>query len=936
MEFISGEKIQFSCDHFVGTIQDFRFNPNVVQYKNKFIYLDSNESINNKPFVFCYTHLLDNTNELIRTLKCLQNKFILIFHNSDGNFNDKQLILFEKLPLLQRIYTQNINVEHEKVIPLPIGLANSQWNHGNPTIHQEVYEMPIEKTKNIYFNFSKNTNRIKRDKCYDEIIKKGIKWTENLPYKKYLIELKRNKYAICPEGNGIDTHRFWECLYMNTIPICLKNKVTEYYKKYFPIILLNEWQDLDINNLLYSTIEHQYLDMDYIIKQIKVLTLDKINSNNLMKKQNIFTNEQLSYMQNTEEFVQGKRCYDLEIPWMDAGAIHWLNDNLKSDYNCLEFGTGGSTLFFSKLLKSIDTYESDYEWYKLLNEKNTSELINYNYVDSQKALISKLLNIKDNYYDVCVVDIGDSLKGRNREDIFLKCISKMKKTTIYVLDNGFSKHHYFNIWKWELVDFQKLLGNHYDMIDFNNAPFNKYNGTRILYPTEENYSIDYISMKTSNKNKYSLSQVDNSIQKKENIYLYAGDLKKWNRISVDERFKKTGKEWIGLTLPKYGKEYGTDDKNHVLFDILDKMPLADNTVDIYQSEDVHEHIHYEKLVDQINDIYRVLKPNGLFRLSVPDYNSDILYNRTQKDDKGNLLFDKGGGYLDTKDDTVKGNGHVWFPTYENVKTLLENTKFKNINFLHYWIDREKHVINKINYKNGYIYRTPDHDSRVMNPRRPMSLVVDCYKSTITNAIPVVLRHIQHLETCVEHILNQTLLPNELIIIISEYDDSNDSKQYIDKIKTNVPSSINLIIKTFCEKQYAGKNRQIAYNLCSSDIIIYQDCDDIVHKQRNEILFKTYLDTKIPHILHGWTHEKAAQFRDINFDNIELAHEFNKIGIYTHNGAIFMNKSIIGNITFPDIRNGQDTLLNNLISKKHKSILLLCNDIYIYNEHLSSW
>lgn len=264
MEFISGEKIQFLCNHFVGTDGDFRFNPKVAQYKNRFIYLGSNANFNNKLLIFCYTHLLDNINELVLTLKGMQNPFKLVLHNSDRNFNHEYLILFEKLPLLQYIYTQNINVEHEKVIPLPIGLANSQWPHGNSKIHQEIYDMPIEKSKEIYFNFNKNTNKEKRNKCYDEIIKKGITWNNNMPYKEYLIELKRHKYAICPEGNGIDTHRFWECLYMNTIPICLKNTLTEYYKKYFPIIILNDWKELDINKLLYSTIDHQYLDMEYI------------------------------------------------------------------------------------------------------------------------------------------------------------------------------------------------------------------------------------------------------------------------------------------------------------------------------------------------------------------------------------------------------------------------------------------------------------------------------------------------------------------------------------------------------------------------------------------------------------------------------------------------------------------------------------------------
>lgn len=199
----------------------------------------------------------------------MENPFKLIFHNSDHAFQEKHLILFDYLPLLQSIHTQNMDCNNEKVFPLPIGFANSQWSHGNSKIYQEIYEKNIEKTKEIYFNFDKGTNKQKRNKCYDEIIKKGINWNRNLRFKDYLIELKRHKYAICPEGNGIDTHRFWECLYMNTIPICLKNKTTEYYKKYFPIILLNNWEELDKNKLNFSIVKQEYLDIIYIEENLQ-------------------------------------------------------------------------------------------------------------------------------------------------------------------------------------------------------------------------------------------------------------------------------------------------------------------------------------------------------------------------------------------------------------------------------------------------------------------------------------------------------------------------------------------------------------------------------------------------------------------------------------------------------------------------------------------
>ena len=30
-------------------------------------------------------------------------------------------------------------------------------------------------------------------------------------------------FELCPEGNGMDTHRFYEALFLNTIPIVKKN-----------------------------------------------------------------------------------------------------------------------------------------------------------------------------------------------------------------------------------------------------------------------------------------------------------------------------------------------------------------------------------------------------------------------------------------------------------------------------------------------------------------------------------------------------------------------------------------------------------------------------------------------------------------------------------------------------------------------------------------
>ena len=207
-----------------------------------------------------------------------------------------------------------------------------------------------------------------------------------------------------------------------------------------------------------------------------------------------------------------------------------------------------------------------------------------------------------------------------------------------------------------------------------------------------------------------------SLEKKENIYLYAGDLSQTLINDINNKF-------IGLSLSQ-------SNGNHIQFDITDTIPLQNNTVDIFCAEDVMEHIEYKFQTNIFNEIHRILKPNGIFRLAVPDYRCDILFERTLKTMKGELKFDPGGGGSYSKiRRKVVGGGHVWFPNYQNVKNIFYNSNFedKKVNFLHYYVDFNNYVLKEIDYSICHISRTPGHDLRVSDPRRPMSIVVDAKK-----------------------------------------------------------------------------------------------------------------------------------------------------------------------------------------------------------------
>ena len=201
------------------------------------------------------------------------------------------------------------------------------------------------------------------------------------------------------------------------------------------------------------------------------------------------------------------------------------------------------------------------------------------------------------------------------------------------------------------------------------------------------------------------------IASKEKIYLYAGDM---------DQSRRKIHPFIGLSLSRC-------DKYHITHDITNSIQLPSGCVDIFQAEDVIEHIEYKKLTNVLNEVFRVLKPEGLFRLSTPDYRCDFLQNRSLKNEEGNIFFDPGGGgKYDFKLKKVVCGGHLWFPKHELVLKLLNNSRFTHFEFLHYYDCNNTPICQSIDYSFGYISRTPDNDNRVK--LKPLSIVVDCYKS----------------------------------------------------------------------------------------------------------------------------------------------------------------------------------------------------------------
>jgi hypothetical protein len=150
-----------------------------------------------------------------------------------------------------------------------------------------------------------------------------------------------------------------------------------------------------------------------------------------------------------------------QVPWIVYGALDWLETYLHKDMRVLEWGSGGSTLFFSRRVREVVSIEHDPEWYECvsqaldkagltnctyrLSEPRRRPLLRYApYVAwlhnsrtferyrefSFKDYARQCLEYPDEHFDLVLVD------GRSRASCLRHAARKLKSGGVLMLDNS--------------------------------------------------------------------------------------------------------------------------------------------------------------------------------------------------------------------------------------------------------------------------------------------------------------------------------------------------------------------------------------------------------------------------------------------------------------------------------------------------------------------
>lgn len=267
-DFINGERFQQIADMYLGTADDFLYNPLIFEQMEKHQILeDIVSNFDNPPILFLYTHLLHIFAEKIQFF---MNPITLITHNSDYNLTDSDPAVKKILDSNNLVcwWGQNLCFIHPKMRFLPIGLANTMWDHGKI---ENFTNVSINKSEDIYFNFNISTNREKRELCYNTL-KTQLPFLPMLPVAENVKRLAQYKWCICPEGNGVDTHRLWEAMYLGCVPIVLKSPFIDALMHYtggeLPIYVVDAWDKLSTISLSQYRFDSKWLKLTFFKNQI--------------------------------------------------------------------------------------------------------------------------------------------------------------------------------------------------------------------------------------------------------------------------------------------------------------------------------------------------------------------------------------------------------------------------------------------------------------------------------------------------------------------------------------------------------------------------------------------------------------------------------------------------------------------------------------------
>jgi len=258
--YISGNSFRAICNHFCDDT-GVSFSPDQVK---------------NGDLIFVKTDNLDYFFKKIHPL--IKNRYILISHNSDYSVPGRFITFLEDTSIIAW-FGQNPDIySHPKFFPLPIGIANSCWEHGTvshfDTVIEEIKKDSVSKKHLLILNFNTSKYLKERNYVFRLFHDKPFCCFDQSTHLHYLRNMAQSKYVLNPRGNGLDCHRLWEALLVGCIPIVKSSPLNSLFTD-LPVLVVENWEQITEEYLEFmypiivnKSFNREKLYMDYWISLI--------------------------------------------------------------------------------------------------------------------------------------------------------------------------------------------------------------------------------------------------------------------------------------------------------------------------------------------------------------------------------------------------------------------------------------------------------------------------------------------------------------------------------------------------------------------------------------------------------------------------------------------------------------------------------------------
>ena len=234
-------------------------------------------SLENEHIVYLKTDTVKHGYEIIfwrNIIHAIRPGFIWITGHSDYSIDETVFNKYQER--CTHWYTINKDYRHEKLHALPLGITNNTVEtglhpiYGNVDIMLDVMNQQRDIKNLVYMSFTISTYPTERQYCHDMFVNKPWVTKGKLENtlngrRTFLEDIRNHTFVLCPRGNGIDTCRLWETLYMGSIPIVINTIALEEFME-LPILFVDNWE----------MVTEDFLKEKYVEMMAKTWNMEKL------------------------------------------------------------------------------------------------------------------------------------------------------------------------------------------------------------------------------------------------------------------------------------------------------------------------------------------------------------------------------------------------------------------------------------------------------------------------------------------------------------------------------------------------------------------------------------------------------------------------------------------------------------------------------------